>query len=277
MVNSIEKIINPRYHGFANIGSSKSKLERQSPAFEEIVSSVDLKDVGLVFNAQTFGPASFIDLKRFDYGEGFRMPTISELVPLVYAAMENQRRYKTAEEIMTSMGCGQIVGNTITHFFDDGFFVEDNPRKIKTKVKDSYAKIIDIIIPRQEFLKKRLGSREEQGVVFSGDGNLRFVPYGFKIGEQSTSEFVTNPGVLAVVKNQENAEKLARFSKHSKLEFELSPSLLPFIGQSRISSLHFRYWRGQGLLGDSFGICAGDFPDSNVKHTYGVRTFQKAA
>ncbi len=171
------------------------------PSFRETVAvktkTMDLDDVGFSFNAQRVGPTNFYGLRKADYGEGFRIPIMPEIVPLVYASLENQK-YETAKNVINTLGSG-LVGNTAVHYFPEGMFVEDIP-KMKNK---------RIITPTQKELENRLGSHKEKEVVFSDDRSVRFTPHNFRTGSQQPFRLCTNTGIIALVGGEENAEKLA--------------------------------------------------------------------
>lgn len=175
------------------------------PSFREtvVITTMDLDDVGLKFNAQRVGPMNFKGLRNADYGKGFGMPIMPELVPLVYASLEN-KEYKTAKNVIKTLRSNWLIGKAGIHYFLEGIFVEDIP-----KMKSGR-----IVTPTFKILEKRLGSHEEGGVFFSDDKTIRFVPYGFKRESQSTLELSKNPGVITLVGSEENAEKLARASKN---------------------------------------------------------------
>lgn len=182
------------------------------PNFREEGNLMVLDDIGLQFNAQSVGfnaqsagPRNFLELRQADYGPGFRMPTIPELVPLVYASLENQD-YDAAKNVVNLMEDYWLTGNTGIRYVQEGMFVQDNPKWKGERIYMS-----------QKVLESRLGSHEEEGVVFSDDGSVRFTPYGFvREEEQSSQALSVNPGVIALVGGEENAEKLARASEHYK-------------------------------------------------------------
>ena len=61
-------------------------------------------------------------------------------------------------------------------------------------------------------LKSKLNLKEEEKVIYSDDGSIRFVPYGFKSGEMNSDEIRRNPFIIALSSGQENAEKIAYIS-----------------------------------------------------------------
>lgn len=173
------------------------------PNFREEGNLIVLDDVGLQFNAQRVGPTNFYELRQADYGPGFRMATMPELVPLVYAFLENQD-YDTAKNAVKSMEAYGITGNTGIRYVQEGMFVQDNPGWRDGRIYMS-----------QKVLESRLGSHEEEGVVFSDDRSVRFTPYGFVSDEeQSPLDLSKNLGVIALVGGEENAEKIAKASEH---------------------------------------------------------------
>ena len=179
------------------------------PKFEEVVpvTTMNLPDVGLRFNAQRVGPIPFRDLREIDYGKGFRMPTMPEIVLLVYASLEN-KNYDTAKDVVKTLKNNWITGNTGILYVPEGMFVQDNP-----ELKDGK------ISMNQKALEKMLGSHMERGVMFSNDKSIRFTPYKFtpykfKRGSQTPLELSINTGVIALVGGEENAEKLTKASEH---------------------------------------------------------------
>jgi hypothetical protein len=178
------------------------------PTFKEVVAVTTMElDNGLVFNSQKVGPMNFTGLRNADYGQGFRMPTMPNLVPLVYASLENQD-YKTAKEVISILKNHWLTGNTVAHYFPKGMFAEDNP-----EMKDGR-----IVRPDFKTLENKLGKHEEKGVVFSNDKKIRFTPYNYKGESQSALELASNSGVIALVGGEENAEKIAKSSEHYRIK-----------------------------------------------------------
>ena len=177
----------------------------RKPSFREVVAvtTMNLDDYGLQFNAQRVGPMNFAGLRQANYGEGFRMPTMPELIPLVYASLEN-RDYATAKNVIGTLKQYLLTGNTSEHYFSEGMFVQDNP-----EMEDGR-----IATPDLKALEARLGSHEERGVIFSDDRKVRFTPYGFKREVQSALDLATNSGVIAFAGGEEKAEMLAKASEH---------------------------------------------------------------
>lgn len=85
-------------------------------------------------------------------------------------------------------------------------------------------------------LEQLLGQKQENGVVYSDDGLLRFVPFGYQIGEMSPSQLGSNAYLIASA-NVEGAENLAKVAE----KFRTNPHLWSFesINQprTRVSAL----------------------------------------
>jgi len=227
----------------------------QKPLFREVVAvtTMNLDDVGLVFNAQRVGPANFAGLRGADYGPGFRMPTMPKLVPLVYASLENQD-YETAKNVIKTLKNNWLTGNTVIHYFPEGMFVEDMPQ-----MKDGR-----IVRPSFKTLERKLGKHEEKGVVFGDDGRTRFTPYNYKRESQSALKLSKNTGVIALTGSEENAEKLAEASKH----YRANPY---FWALSDVGSPETRV---AGLYSDGFDgrldVDAGGSEDGGGRCSFGV-------
>ncbi len=204
------------------------------PNFEEIT-MMNLPDIGITFNSQRVGPKNFYGLRRANYGKGFRMPTMPEIVPLVYASLENQK-YETAENVIKTLEIYWITGDTAIHYFPEGIFAEDVPKMENGR----------IVTPTFKILEKRLGSNEERRVVFSDDRSVRFVPYGFKKESQDAFNLERNPGVIALVGGEKNAEKLAKASG----PYKLNPY---FCALNRVESPQTRV-AGLGSIGLNEGL-----------------------
>lgn len=174
------------------------------PSFKEVmaVTAINLNDVGLKFNTQRVGPMNFAGLRRADYGQGFRMPTMPELVQLVHASLENQD-YKTTKEVVSALRNYWLTGDTGILYTQKGMYVQDKPKMENGRLSMN-----------EKTLEKKLGKHKEKGAIFSKDKTIRFAPYGFKTQSQTPLELSANPGVVAFVGSEENAEKLAKASEH---------------------------------------------------------------
>jgi|APSaa5957512622_1039677.scaffolds.fasta_scaffold08017_5 hypothetical protein len=219
------------------------------PSFEEVGNIINLKDVGLSFNAKIVGPDKFSALREeYSYEKGFKMATIPELTNLVYASLENPN-YKTAQEVIKrikhSFG---ISGNTsVLYAPDQGIYVQDNPIIENGK-----------IFMCEDNLEKQLGSIEENGVVFSDDRTIRFTPNGSKFGYQGSDDLAKNSGIIALVNGQENAEKLAKSTDYFKFH--------NFLGS--LQSLNMRRVRAVGFNQFGHNLYSRSSAD---RHSFGVK------
>ena len=244
------------------------------PNFREVGGIINLDDVGLIFNPQRVGPMNSSGLRKADYGHDFRMPIMPELVNLVYASLENPE-YESARNVVRTLRNHWLTGNTGILYTKKGMFVQDNP-KIKYRSISMDKKTLD----------KILGLYEEKGVVFSDNRKVRFVPYGFKTGEQTPLELSRNLGVIALVDGEENAEKIAKASEHYRLNpyfwvlssIESSqPSIVAQVtltrkqGARKVVSVAVLDW---GNFGDRLGVGAAGSEDGGDECSFGVKSSQ---
>jgi len=177
----------------------------KKPTFKEVVAVTTMElDNGLIFNAERVGPMNFAGLRNADYGSGFRMPRMPELVPLVYASFEN-KDYGTAKKVIKTLRNNWLTGNTGILYVPEGMYVQDNPELKNGRISMN-----------QKILESKLGKHEEKGVIFSDDKTIRFTPYNYKRDLQSALELSKNPGIIALTGSEANAEKLARVSERYK-------------------------------------------------------------
>ena len=167
--------------------------------------------------------------------------------------MENQE-YQTAQGVIERLRKNWLTGDTGILYTTKGMFVQDNPQ-----LKDGR-----IVTPDFEALEARLGKTEEKGVIFSDDRNVRFTPYGFKRDSQTALDLAKNPGVVALVGSEENAERLARVSSHYKLN--------PYFWA--LTNVDSPQTRVAGLDTDVFGgrlvVDAGGSEDLDYRFSFGV-------
>lgn len=230
---------------------AKQKISK--PSFREENGIIHLDDVGLSFNAQRVGPMNFYGLRNADYGDGFRMPTMPESVPLVYASLENQN-YASAKNVVKTLRKRFLAGNTGILYVPEGMYVQDNPNIREGKISMD-----------QKTLQNKLGSYEEAEVIFSDDKTVRFTPYEFNGESQSRLDLSRNTGIIALVCGEENAEKLAKASEHWKRQ--------PYFWA--LSSVDSPQIRVAGLISYDFnnrlGVVAGDSEDFVGSCSFGVR------
>lgn len=207
--------------------------------------------VGPIANSQRVGPMNFIGLRDTDYGNGLRMPTISELLRLVHASFKNEE-CETAKQVIETLKNYCLMGNTGVLYTSDGMFVQDNPD------------VQGRIFMEQKTLISKLGSHEENGVVFSDDGLVRFTPCEFKVRILNHSELAKNSGVIALTGSLENAEKTAEVSilyKSNPFFWALGKVDSPEI---RIAGLDSR------RFGRSLCVVANYFVNKGGRYSFGV-------
>ena len=238
-----------------NIMTTKTK-----PSFREErkITTMNLDDVGLSFNSQLVGPDNFVNLRKANYGEGFRMPTFGQLAHLVHASLENRKEYKSAQEVVDALRNYWLVGDTSILWTPEGMYAQDFP-----EIKG------DRVSMNERTLKSKLGARQEGDVVYSDDGKVRFTPYGFKTGEQSASDLSRNAGIIAIFGIPEEAEAIARSSEHYKFntnfwtpeEVDTPKIRVPDLGSGGFDGGLIvgigGYWGVLGGGGRSFGVREG--------------------
>ena len=234
-------------------------MANEKPKFEELT-TMSLPDAGLRFNAQRVGPMDFAGLRDPIYGKGFRMPTIPELVHLVYSSLENKKGYKTAKNVVKTLNSHWITGNTGILYAPEGMFVQDNPE----------LKNFGRISMDQKTLQSKLGSHEEIGVKFSDDGSVRFTPYNFERKSQTPLKLSRNTGIIALVGGKENAEKLAKASEHYRAKsyfraLEKGPSV------TRVAGLSSDYL----LINSRLVVDADDVESFVSRFSFGVQKIEQ--
>ena len=160
---------------------------------------------GLKFNAKRVGPTTFSQLRQSDYGFGFRMPTMPELIPFVHASLEN-RDDEAAKSVIRTLRDYWLAGDTGILYTLDGVYVQDNPEMKGGRVS-----------MRQEILEQKLSSNNEKnGVFYSDDGSIRLAFCRLEKGSKTPLGLSRNPMVIAFAGSEENAGKLEKISEHYK-------------------------------------------------------------
>ncbi len=179
-----------------------------------------LNDSNLLFNLELFGPTYFESLRHEAHAKELRIPTVSELSCLAEYSFENPDK-RAAKLIKNFFGYG-LTGDTGISYGEEGLFFQDNPCVV-TVDHDKFG-FSGLILMDEKTLESRLGSDEREGVVFSDDRKIRFVPYGFKVGKQNLSQLSKNPAAIGLFGGQENAERISKFygQFNSKVYFLVS-------------------------------------------------------
>jgi hypothetical protein len=175
------------------------------------VDTVVFEDLGLTFNAEPQGPANFYNLRNADYS-GFEMATFPELIPLIQRSLQNDSQ-PIAKNIAKTFRKRWVRVDTGVLYTPEGIFVQDNPQLSGNR-----------IVMDESDLQSRLGSHQEGSVVFSDDKTVRFTPYDFKTGAQTSLDLSKNNLVIALAKGEENAHNLAETSQ----QFRNQPYLWSF-------------------------------------------------
>ena len=127
------------------------------PSFREVVAvtTMNLDDANLQFNSQRVGPTNFAGLRNADYGTGFQMPTIPQLIPLVYASLEN-KGYATAKGVIQTLKQSWLTGNTGILYTSKGMFVQDNPELTEGRVsmdEKTLESMLGSVLSRNYFIR----------------------------------------------------------------------------------------------------------------------------
>ncbi len=153
-------------------------------------------DESLTFVHPYAGPGAFVDVMNELSKAGLKGPTAEQtafLVDFFYDTGSHGSIY--AKEIVGLMNVKWLWMDNSLLWTPEGAYIENNP-----KIEGSRVYRMD-----ESSLRERLES---------GDKKVRFVPHGFKLGEQSPSELEKNEFVRALA-GDEGAEKLARVAgKH---------------------------------------------------------------
>jgi len=243
----------------------------EKPVFEVnkglITMSVnDVDGSELVFNAQEVGPFNYFELRGAQYGpEGtdFEAPSFGEIVPLVHAALrtggDTDEATDEAKRVVETLKDYWTTGKTIALTGREGIFTDDNPDL--ELVRGDLQKY-------ENFLKDRLGSREENGVIYSDNGLVRFTPYGFQQRKQKALDFSKNRGLIVLVGNGGRADMLAKASGH----YALKPWLGLGEGFTRTDSPQLQVpGVGGGIFSHQMlNVRVGD-PDCHDRYSFGVR------
>ncbi len=139
---------------------------------------------------------------------GLKRPTSPEIVSLVYDAWKNPEGEYESEiiEILKKSWLWEFTGNLYLPKSRDevnnGVILEYNPQIVNGKLQMDKNSLV-------ERLRKN-------------DSNVKFVPFGYKIGEQTLLKFLKNPHIIARY-GKEGAEKISEIaSKYRKRNYIFS-------------------------------------------------------
>ena len=172
------------------------------------------------YNISYNGPSDFSRLTVSDFGKGFVMATMPQLIPFIYAVYRNKDD-EFARELISKIGGGRnIVGFSSVLWTPDRVYVQDKPILEQTFLKIEDESIISDckILMSEGTLLNGLkddvvfgtGSYESDGIVYSKNKKIRSVPWEkIKLGKQSSSDLAENGLVIALANGKEGAELLA--------------------------------------------------------------------
>ena len=140
------------------------------------------------------GPNTFAKVGEQINSQNLIRPTMAQTASLVYSAWQNPEEKYSAEiiKVLKSRWLWAFNGLLYT---SKGVYIQDLPKTENGRVSLSLSE-----------LEKKLKQ---------GDPSVRFVPNGYKTGEQSSSDLAKNPFVIDLA-GKEGAEKLAEVSDKYK-------------------------------------------------------------
>lgn len=215
-----------------------TKIENQDLRVEEGRTKliVTYKGEDLTFLRPYYGPDTYVNVENSIESDDLAKPTMAQNASLVHGAFTNPDN-QYSKEIKDLMRTTWIWCFTGTLYVPNkGAYVQDHP-----EIRNGRP-----FMDESELVAK-LGSRDEDGVVYSDDGTVRFVPFGFKIESMSPLELRSNPYVIALA-GQEGTQKLEKVAD----TFRKNPYLWSFKSvdepQTRVSALDSDWGFGVGLV-----------------------------
>ena len=191
------------------------------------------------------GPNTYVEVAKELEQDNLSQPTMSHNASLIHAAWQNPKEKYSKEVIDILRNNWLWCYNGILYVPNEGAYIQDAP-----EIKNGR-----VVMDKSELLKK----------LEANDSSVRFVPFGYKIGEQSIKELERNAFIIGLV-GEEGAEKLAEVSGNYKLK----PHLFSFDSvdelKTRVASLvDSRNW------GEHRFIVDGDYlVDDRGRHAFGV-------
>ena len=182
--------------------------------------------------------------------EGLKRPTSPETASLIHYAFQNPKGQYESEiiDILRNNWLWEFTGNLYlpksNEEINNGVILETNPTIEKGKLKMN-----------KDSLIKRLQEN---------DSLVKFVPFGYKTGEQTASELGKNPYIIARY-GEEGAEKVAKIIS----KYKVNPYLYSFDSvdeeKIRISALG-----GGGSFGLRLSVIGDYWCDDEGGHAFGV-------
>jgi len=190
---------------------------------------------------------------------GLKRPNSAETASLIYDAFQNPKgEYESGIiKILKSNWFWEFAGNLYlpksNEEINNGVILEANPKITNGKL---------------DMDKKSLVKRLKEN-----DSNVKFVPFGYKTGEQSVFELMKNPYLIARY-GKEGAQKIAEIApKYGK-----KPKLwsFDFVGEERIMmSALGGGWVFGGGLGVSGGWVGGGRLGGGDGRAFGIKIIEK--
>jgi len=200
----------------------------------------------LTFFYLAFGPDNYANVGSGIVELGLKKPTMAETASLVHAAL-NPPENTYSRQIKGIMRNASLWAFTGTLYIPkEGAFIQDDPEMIyempfmdRGSLMDRVVRsgqelyrfimesvLLQISIEDDPTIRLRMpfmGRDSLEQRLNAKDPGVRFVPFGYPIGEMSSSELARNPYVIALA-GEEGAEKLARVAE----KYEKRPDLFSF-------------------------------------------------
>ena len=160
-----------------------------------------------IFNPEILGPFDYLDFREIENQkkqEELRQATLGEIISIVYFSLD--RKNKKQKKIIDIFENKKIVGRTLSLINNQGIFIDDNPYL-------SYAR--GDLRRYFSFLKQKLESKNQDGVIYSEDKNIRFASSLLENSEIKDSR------LTAILGNQENKEKLKTIAEKYEINLNL--------------------------------------------------------
>ena len=189
----------------------------------------------LTFVHPFYGPNTYSQIGEQIQEVGLSRPTMAHTSSLVHAAFnsDDDKYSKKIKDILRDKWLWAFTGTLYVP--DKGAYIQDNPQ-----VKDGMP---------------YMNQGELETKLKSNDSSVRFVPFGFKIGEMTPIQLGKNSYVIALA-GEEGAQKLSEVAD----KFNKKPFLYSFDSVdkpiTRVSALHSERDFDLGLLVD--GNILGD-------------------
>lgn len=188
--------------------------------------------------------------------DNLKRPNSAETASLVYDAFQNPKGEYESEiiKILNNAWFWEFTGNL--------YLPKSNEEIINGVLLETNPKIIN---RRLDMNKKSLIKRLQDN-----DPLVKFVPFGFKTGEQSLFELIKNPYIIARY-GKEGAEKIAEIA--SKYKKQPNVNVFNSVDQekSALSALYGDWDFGRGLLVDADGC----YDSGVVGRVFGLYALEK--